>query len=212
MIAQSAHSTAPFWDGIARKYAASPVANMDAYRATLDRTRAHLSPTDRVMEIGAGTSSTALHLAPHVGTYLATDISAEMVAIGREKRDAAGLSTLRIEQGTLGDPVTTEGTQDAVLAFSLLHLVPDLDTALRQIHAMLEPGGLFISKTPCLGGVFRVMMPALAVMRAFGKAPGLLWFTPRALERAVVAAGFEIVEADTDPGRMPRRFLVARKL
>ncbi|GAB4272077.1 MAG: hypothetical protein Kow0013_25260 [Pararhodobacter sp.] len=202
--------SAGFWNRVARKYAAAPVANLAAYEATLDRARAWLKPTDSVLEFGAGTSSTALHLAPHVARYLATDISAEMVAIGREKLADTPVASLRIEQGALDDHARG-GPYDAVLGFSILHLVPDLDATLRLAHDALRPGGVFISKTPCLGGVWRVMMPVLWVLRALGKAPGVLWFTPAALERAIARAGFEILETGTDPGRMPRRTVIARR-
>lgn len=202
--------TSPFWDRIARRYAAAPVANVDAYERTLGRTLSYLQPAHRVLEIGAGTSSTALRLAPAVADYTATDISAEMVQIGREKLAATPVPGLHIAQGTLPEAVARNQTYDAVLAFNTLHLMDDPATEAGRVRALLAPGGLFISKTACLGGLFRAMMPVIWVMRLFGKAPPLRWFTPASLERAIRAAGFEIVEAATDPGTIPRRYIVAR--
>jgi len=202
--------TSPFWDRVARRYAASPVANIDAYERTLDRTLSYLQPADRVLEIGAGTSSTALRLAPAVAAYTATDISTEMVQIGREKLAATPVPSLHIARGTLADAVAGQESYDAVLAFNALHLMDDPAADARRIRALLAPGGLFVSKTACLGGWFRAMMPVVWVMRLLGKAPPVRWFTPAALERAIREAGFEIVEAATDPGTIPRRFIVAR--
>ena len=57
---------AAFWDRAATKYAAQPISDMTAYDATLARARTYLHPTDRVLEFGAGTGTTALHLADSV--------------------------------------------------------------------------------------------------------------------------------------------------
>jgi len=54
---------AAFWDKRAKKYASSPIKNKQAYTETMDRTKAHLSIDDKVLEIGCGTGSTTLLLA-----------------------------------------------------------------------------------------------------------------------------------------------------
>ena len=77
---------ARFWDRTSRKYAASAILDRAGYERTLDRTRALLGSGDRVLELGCGTGTTALLLADDVQHYLATDISAGMIAIANEKR------------------------------------------------------------------------------------------------------------------------------
>ena len=83
--------TGNFWDKIAPKYAKKPVADPAAYEAKLDRVRALLRAEDRVLEIGCGTGSTALTLAPNVAEITATDISGGMIAIAEDKHAAAGV-------------------------------------------------------------------------------------------------------------------------
>jgi hypothetical protein len=39
-------------------------------------------------------------------------------------------------------------------SFDYLHLVRDLCGTLRQIHTLLAMGGLFVSKTPCVGDIY----------------------------------------------------------
>ncbi len=204
--------TAPFWDRIATRYAARPVANPEAYALTLERTRAYLRSTDSVLELGAGTSSTAITLAPHVARYLSTDISSGMVRIGREKAQAAGIDNLTIEVGQLGDPALDAGPFDAILAFNLLHLCPDPAGEAAKAFAALKPGGYFISKSACLGSGFWFLWPVTAVMRALGKAPPVRYFTRRWLQEAIRKAGFEIVETGDYPARPPSHFIVARKV
>ena len=82
-----------FWDRAARKYAKSPIGNVPAYEKTMERVQSHLSPTDHVLEVGCGTGSTAILLAPFVAEYRGTDISNEMIQIANEKITACLLYT-----------------------------------------------------------------------------------------------------------------------
>lgn len=69
MTAAASTSTAyeaRFWDRIARKYASDPIKDTAGYERTLARTRELLTHTDTVLEIGCGTGTTALKLAPSV--------------------------------------------------------------------------------------------------------------------------------------------------
>ncbi|MEM1100624.1 MAG: hypothetical protein AAGH73_03730, partial [Pseudomonadota bacterium] len=63
---------AEFWNRIAARYARDPISDMAGYKATLERTKHYLTPIAHVLELGAGTSSTALELAPRVARYHAT--------------------------------------------------------------------------------------------------------------------------------------------
>ncbi|WP_294621777.1 class I SAM-dependent methyltransferase [uncultured Roseovarius sp.] len=202
-----------FWDKVANRYAAMPVGDQAAYEQTLERVASHLTPGDSVLEIGCGTATTALTLAPKVARILATDASAEMVRIGRERAEAEGVDNIEILQARIDDPRLASGAHDVVMAFSLLHLVDDLDATLAQVVRMLKPGGLFISKTPCLKAMW-YLRPVLPVLRLLGKAPGgVAFLSPDALAAAIRWAGFEIIETGDYPAKTPpRRFIVARKL
>ncbi|MGR3541817.1 MAG: class I SAM-dependent methyltransferase [Hasllibacter sp.] len=203
---------ATFWDRIAPRYAKSKMSDPDGYEATLARTVSHLHEGDEVLEIGCGTGSTALRLAPHVRSLTGTDISPAMIEIAREKawNDGPGNVTFAV-----ADAAAPSGrTYDAVLAHNLLHLVPDLDAALAAAAAQVRPGGLLIAKTPCLGGngarslVLRAMVGAMALA---GKAPPVRFFSIAALEDAIARAGFASIERLVQPGLAPRLYLVARR-
>lgn len=201
---------AAFWDRIARKYAARPISNMEAYEYTLGRTKSYLRETDRVLELGCGTASTAMLLAPGVGHITATDISPEMVEIGREKAEAEGVENITNLVAAIGDAALGDD-YDAVLAFNLLHLTDDPVQAIRDIHQMVKPGGLFISKTVCLEGLMGLMRVPMFVMSRLGKWPKVRFLTQRGLERMIADAGFEIVESGNYPKKPPSRYIVARK-
>ncbi len=201
---------ASFWDKTARKYAASPIKNVAAYEETLERVRSYLKPEHRVLEVGMGTGSTALILAPEVAQYTASDTSAEMVAIAREKAKEAGVANLQLCQGSLPDPALAQQQYDVILAFNLLHLVRELPTALEQLTAALPPGGLLISKTVCLAEQTRLWSIPIALMRAIGKAPYVQMLTFAKLEAMIADAGLEIIETGLYPAPWSR-FVVARK-
>ena len=196
-----------FWDRMAKRYAKSPVSDEAAYQEKLRKTRAVLTPDSRVLEFGCGTGSTAIALAPHVQDYLATDISGEMLAIARG--EAEGIDNLRFEQKRLEGIAPPEGGFDAVLAHSVLHLLPDKEAAIAQAYALLKPNGVFISSTTCMakGGLLK---PLLWAGNKLGLLPMVKFFSADALVEAVQAAGFEIEERWQQTPKAAV-FLVARK-
>ena len=205
---------AAFWNRIARKYAADPITDIAGYEATLRRVQALLSPECEVLEIGCGTGTTALRLAPFTRGLLATDVSADMIAIAQEKLVARPTPQLRFAVADADAPAAAPASCDAVLAFNLLHLVGDLDGALAAAVQCLHPGGLLICKTPCIAEM-NPLVPRLALplMRAIGKAPHVLCFNASALQAAIVRQGPEIlaVERHGTRGKDIRVFIVARK-
>jgi ubiquinone/menaquinone biosynthesis C-methylase UbiE len=207
-------SDARFWDRSSRKYAKSAIADPNGYERTLERARAHLRPADRVLELGCGTGTTALRLANGVRSYLATDISGGMIAIANEKLVVESIPALSFRTATAEELVHEESRFDAVLGFNYLHLVRNVPGTLRSIHVLLKPGGLFISKTPCLGDMnplIRLLL--LPAMRAIGKAPHVSSLGASALEQLIVVAGFDILvrESHASKGKDQRPYIVARK-
>lgn len=201
-----------FWDKSADKYAASPVKNVPAYEQTLDRVRAHLKPTDRVLELGCGTGTTALKLADAAARITATDISARMVEIAQAKARDQGVETVDFRQAAPGDGSLGGETYDVVMAFNFLHLMPDLPAALTEIRDRVETGGLFISKSVCLQGLWRAMWLPIAIMQLIGKAPYVRFMSTGRLEQMIRDTGFEIIETGDYPKSPRCHFVVARKV
>ena len=200
-----------FWDRVARRYAKSPIRNLAAYQATLDRVCSYLSDRDYVLEMGCGTGTTALALADAVTHVTACDLSGAMIEIAREKCTKAAVSNVRFVQSAVGEDDCAPSSVDAVLAFSLLHLLRDPTIAVNRAHAVLRPGGVFISKTICLAErswLFRLVLP---VMRLVGAAPYVGFLRRGDLEQMMQAAGFEIVETRSFAGADHTWFIVARK-
>jgi ubiquinone/menaquinone biosynthesis C-methylase UbiE len=207
-------SDARFWDRSSRRYARSRIADPSGYERTLERTRAYLQPGDSVLELGCGTGTTALRLANGVRSYLATDISGGMIAIAEEKLAVVSIPALSFRTATAEELVHEESRFDAILGFNYLHLVRDVPGTLRSIHVLLKPGGLFMSKTPCLGDMnplIRLLL--LPAMRAIGMAPHVSSLGASGLEQLIIDAGFDVLvrESHASKGKDRRPYIVARK-
>ncbi len=206
-----------FWDKAAQKYSKSKIADMDAYTHTLGRTRSYLSATDKVLELGCGTGSTALLLAENVAHITASDLFCNMIKVGQDKAAAQNISIVTfVRSDILGDALG-DGPFDVVMAFNLLHLLEDPKAAIERIGSLLTPGGLFISKTVCTPGAnlplkFRLMLTVLPLMQWLGKAPYVNFMDIDELEAMISDQGFEIMEAGNYPAAPPSRYIVAKKL
>ena len=202
---------ARFWDKTARKYARDPIGDLAGYERTLEAVARRLAPEHRVLELGCGTGTTALRLASGVAEYVASDVSAEMIAIAREKADGAGLPQLIFEVVPAEAAPWPESHFDVVLAFNLLHLVKARRATLEGAHRLLKPGGRFISKTPLLKEMNPLIRAAIPLMQALGKAPHVAAFNASELEGDLIAAGFTIIERDRhgSGAKDPRAYLVA---
>lgn len=200
-----------FWNRRAAAYAKKPVPDAAAYARTLERVRAHLTPSDRVLELGCGTGTTALELAANAAEIIATDYSPAMIDIATSKAASAGVQNVQFRTGSLDDPALGREGFDVVMAMNLLHLLEDTPKTIRRISELVRPGGLFISKTPCVGDQGRVIRFAIPLLRAVGIAPFVNFVTERELTAELLRAGFSLEETGMYPLKSRSFFMVARK-
>ncbi|MEM6624360.1 MAG: class I SAM-dependent methyltransferase [Pseudomonadota bacterium] len=201
-----------FWDKAAENYAQSPIKDEAAYQFTLERTRSHLTPPDKVLELGCGTGSTALLLADDAGEITASDISPKMIEIAQRRAAAATCENVQFIAADMFDATLDRGPYDVVLALNLLHPVKDRAKVVQRISNLLRPGGLFISKTVCTPGRgaplwLRLIRYALPVMQLIGKAPYVDFMDPAQWESTLTSQGLEILESGDHPP--PSRYIVA---
>lgn len=201
---------ARFWNRIAARYARKPVPDQQVYQTKLAKTDSLLNSGDHVLEIGCGTGTTAIHHAPRVIQLRAIDISEQMIEIARAKARDADVSNIEFEVTSIDALSVRPQTYDVILAHSILHLLPNVDLVLRQLHAILKPGGMLISTTACI----RDFMPLFRYIGPLGRKlrlmPYVNVFGAADLERWLSDAGFAIEES-WQPSKKNGIFIVARK-
>lgn len=199
-----------FWDRIAKSYAKKPVADRDSYEKKLEVMRGYLEPDMEVLEFGCGTGSTALTLAPCVKHIRATDISANMLEIARGKAEADGIDNVTFEHIAIEDLDVPAGSVDAALGFSILHLLEDREAAIAKVHAMLKPGGVFVSSTVCIADFmnwFRYIAPVGHFLRLL---PLVKALSAGEVVKSLTDSGFRIDHEWMQPGGKAI-FIVAKK-
>lgn len=202
--------SAKFWNRIAERYSKQPIADEASYLKKLQVTQKYLKPDMEVLELGCGTGSTAIIHAPYVKHIRAIDISSEMIKIAQRQADTKKIDNITFETATIDDLNLTEQKPDVVLALSILHLLENSEDVIDYIYKILQPGGIFVSSTTCLGDTMRWLKIITPIGRLLGLMPLLEFFTKDQLKDCLVGAGFNI-DHFWQPGKGKAVFIVARK-
>lgn len=200
-----------FWNREARKYTAGEIQDMEGYEQTLSDTKKYLNTDKTVMEIGCGSGMTALKLAPFTKEYIGTDISGEMITICNENKAETDIDNIRFLHTTLDDESMQTDSFDVILAYNVIHLLPDPAAGLQRIKDLLKPGGIFIAKTACLKQHFfwNLIVPVVATVLRVGHVHR---FKAHELDDMITETGLEIIERIDYTKLLPRSFVVAKKL
>ncbi len=199
-----------FWDKIADRYSKQPIADEAAYQKKLQVTREYFRPEMEVLEFGCGTGSTAILHAPYVKHIRAIDFSARMIEIAQSKLAPNQIENVTFEQGTIEALNLPEGSLDAVLGLSILHLLEDKESAIAKVYTLLKPGGIFVTSTACLGDTMAWFKLIAPIGKFFGLFPFVSVFTVQDLVDSLTAAGFAI-DYQWQPGKGKAVFIVAKK-
>jgi enediyne biosynthesis protein CalE5 len=168
---------------------------------------AGVEPGDRVLDVAAGygePSLTAARAAGPEGGVVATDISAEMIAFGRERAGAAGLETIEFVESDAVSLEFGEDTFDAALSRWGIIFEPDGEAAAARVRGFLKPGArMAISswgppdRVPFLAIPMRTAMQRLEATPPPPGTPGPLSRpTPEALGGLLSGGGFSDVEVE----------------
>lgn len=184
-----------------------------------DRADAHISARlvelagvqsgSRVLDVAAGYGEPALTAARKAGPeghVVATDISAEMLAFGRERAAAAGLRNVEFMQSDASGLDFPHSSFDAAVSRWGIIFEPDAEAAARRIRGFLKPGArIAISswgepdQVPFLSIPMRTTMERLDVPAPPAGTPGPLSRpTPAAIGGLLEGGGFSEVAVEQD--------------
>lgn len=143
---------------------------------------ARVKPGQRVLDIATGIGEPALTACKIVGNsgyVLATDISPEMLAIGKERARYAGFNNIEFKEGDAATVVLPHSSFDSALCRWGLMFLPNLSTALKNIQRSLVSGGKFATavwaepaKVPQLNIVMSIVRQYLQLPFPHTETPG----------------------------------------
>jgi cyclopropane-fatty-acyl-phospholipid synthase len=113
-------------------------------------TKLALKEGERVLDVGCGWGSFAMHAATHYGvSVLGVTLSEEQVRLGRQKVEEAGLSdrvTLRLADYRELDPSPSQQF-DAISSIGMVEHVGEerIDLYMHTLHELLRPGGRLLN-------------------------------------------------------------------
>jgi len=132
---------------------------------------------DEVVDVAAGTGTSALPAARCGATVTATDLTPELLAIGRQKADAEGL-TVKWRTADAEHMPCDDAEYDAVLSCIGVMFAPHHQAAADELTRICRPGGRIcvLSWTPegFIGQMFATMKP-YAPPPPPGASPAPLW-------------------------------------
>jgi len=106
--------------------------------------RLGLESGDRYLDVGCGNGYTVRWAAAVIGDDgrgVGIDLSSEMVA--RAKEASAGLANVEFQQAAFPEHDLTRDSFRGIFSMEVLYYLADVEGALREIAALLAPGGRF---------------------------------------------------------------------
>ena len=202
---------ATFWDGRAAKYDEDIRTHDSLYVRTITRTMSLLTNSDIVLDLGCGSGEIGLDIARRVQRVHGIDVSRKMIELANQKAHDRSVSNVEFGQVDALDQGLAGRSFSAVTAFNVFHLVDDIQGVLARLHDVLEPGGLLISQTPCLGERNWFVRVLLRAAQWAGFAPPIRSMTFAELESLVSSHGFDILESEVWDEKSAVQRVVARK-
>jgi SAM-dependent methyltransferase len=168
---------------------------------------AGVEPGSRVLDVACGYGEPTLTAAKKAGadgSVVATDISAEMLAYGRERAAAAGLDNIEFVEADASALDLPEDSFDAAVSRWGIIFDPDGEAAAAKARSFLKPGArMAISswgppeRVPFLAIPMRTVMQRLDVPPPPPGTPGPLSRpTPEAISGLLEGGGFSEVEVE----------------
>jgi len=206
-----------FWDKASKNYDKTEERFNYIHKKSRDNTKIFLKDSDTVLDYGCGTGTASCQFSSLVKDIHAIDISSKMIAISQAKAAHGKIENVNFEQADIFDGKYSKESYDVILAFNMLHTVPNPQNVVLQINELLKPEGLFISVTPCLrqkmSFFVNLQIQLVRVLCKLGLIPiPIRRVTSSEVESILKAGGFQTVESEEIYKDASSYFVVAKKL
>ena len=137
-------SNKKFWDKFAKLYAPFMKKDKGAYDRVCECISPHLNKDMDVLELACGSGQLSFSLSKHTKTWIGTDFSEQMILEAKKHGEYENL-TFEVADATSLSFADEEF--DCVLIANALHIMPNPDLAMKEIHRVLKPNGTLLAPT-----------------------------------------------------------------
>lgn len=200
-----------FWDRVAGLYDWVELTNRRVNSAAAVRVARLVTEGAKVLDCAAGTGLFALAAARRADSVLCTDLSQAMLSRAEKKARKQGLSNICFAVRDLTALPEGNGSFDVVIAANVLHLLPEPETAVRELWRVTAPGGRLILPTYLQGKA----EAAYGTMIKIYQGAGFHYehaFTPGTYRTFLENLCLAPVELEVIPGHVPEGIALLEKL
>ncbi len=126
---------------------------------------------DTVLDIGCGPGTFTVDMAEMVGPkgkVVAADLQSEMLSKAKEKATKHGVVDRMAFHECATDGIGLSGTFSVIVAFFMVHEVPERDGFMKEIAELLKPGGLFYLVEPFFHAGRKLIDEELGLAEKYG--------------------------------------------
>lgn len=196
-----------FWQKYAKYYSSFMKSSEVLYKKIAMQIIPQLNGRMKVLELACGSGQLTYKLLRYCGRYIATDYSENMVNEAKKRGVCRKLSYEVQDATAISYP---DNSFNAVLISNALHIMPDPEKALSEIHRVLEDDGLLFAPTfvHAENTMFKVRF---FVLNKLGFKVYSRW-TSDEYESFIKENGFEIKNrVDFEDKLMPLCLIIAKK-
>ena len=188
-----------FWDKVSRVYDLfENLYNKKVYQSTGETVAKYIKNTDRVLECACGTGAISIFIAPKCNKLFASDYSAGMLKQAKKKLKI--FDNVEFKKVDITNIKTKDDSFDVVVAGNVIHLLPDPQSAMKELTRVCKDGGKLIIPTYINGdeGTNKLAVMFLEKLGANFKRQ----FNTNTYEKFFEDMGYEDVTFEVGRGRM----------